>query len=268
MRLSHAPRFVGPSALRRFAALVASALLAVAPAALQANPPAQAKTGTIKGKLVWAAGPVPQPKVEKNAADSKDAVCKVRPIVNKDITVDPATKGVADAFAYLVKPTGDYSDAEKAFLAKNPEVVVDQINCEYVPYATVVHKDQKLTFKSSDPVGHNVDFKPFENPPINPMLPPNGKVDYPIKKAERRPSPVACSIHTWMKGYVFILEHPFAVVTKADGSFEISGVPAGAQQLVLWQSTKGYVTTGGSKGMAVTVPAGGTADVGEVKITK
>ena len=113
---------------------------------------------------------------------------------------------MANGIVYLVKPAGDYSAVEKAFLDKNPDVVIDQINCEFVPYATVVHKDQKLTFKSSDPIGHNVDFKPFNNDPINPMLPPNGKVDYRIKKAEKRPSKAVCSIHPWMVGWVFIAD--------------------------------------------------------------
>ncbi len=98
------------------------------------------------------------------------------------------------------------------------------------------------------------------------MLPPNGKMSYPIKKEERRPAEAICSIHPWMKGWVFIVDNPFAVVTKADGSFEIKGVPAGVQQLVVWQASKGYVTEGGNKGMAVTVKAGETTDVGEVKI--
>ncbi len=137
-----------------------------------------------------------------------------------------------------------------------------------MPYATVVHKDQKLTFKSSDPVGHNVDFKPFNNPPINPMLAPNGSVEFTIKKEERRPTEAKCSIHPWMKGYVFIVDNPFAVVTQADGSFEIKDVPAGDQQLIVWLGGKGYVTDGGNKGMKVTVKAGETTDVGDVKITK
>jgi hypothetical protein len=268
MNLSPATRVVG---VRRLAALATSTLLAVAPAALLAGPPApQAGTGTIKGRLVWANGPVPTPKivVKKDDPNVKDPVCKASNIVSRDITVDPATKGVADAFAYLVNPSGDYSAVEKALLARTPAVVVDQVNCEYVPYATVVHKAQKLTFKSSDPVGHNVDFKPFTNGAINPMLAPNGKVDYPIKAAEKRPAKALCSIHPWMTGWVFIVDNPFAVVTKADGSFEIKDVPAGTQHLVVWQSTKGYVTEGAGRGMAVTVKPGETTDVGEVKITK
>lgn len=278
MKLSPANPAVG-ARLRPLAALAASTLLAIAPA-LHAGPPAPpaAEGGTIKGRLVWDAGPVPTPKVvvKKGDPNVKDPVCKGQEIVSKEITVDPATKGVANGFAYVLTPTGGFpagdkpivEAAEKALLEKKPAVEVDQINCEYVPYASVVHKDQKLTFKSSDPVGHNVDFKPFSNPPINPMLPPNGKVAFPIKKAERRPAKAVCSIHPWMEGWVFIVDNPYAVVTQPDGSFEIKHVPPGEQHLIVWQSAKGYVTTGANKGMAVTVKAGETTDVGEIKITK
>jgi len=268
MKLSPAKTPSG-TRFRRLAGLAASTLLAVVPAALQAGPAAPAaETGTIKGKLVWDGGAIPKPKVEDKAAKDKDAVCRTNPILNKDLTIDPETKGVADGIAYLVNVSGDYSATAKALVAKKPDVVVDQINCEYVPYASVVYKGQKLTFKSSDPVGHNVDFKPMAagNGAINPMLPPNGKVDYKIKAAEKRPTAVVCSIHPWMKGYVYIADNPFAVVTQADGSFEIKDVPAGEQHLVVWQSTKGYVTPGLAKGLAVTVKAGETADVGAIKL--
>ncbi len=265
MRLSPVSR---PLGLRRAAALAASALLVLG-SSLQAGPQDKNSTGTIKGRLVWAAGAVPTPKVEvvKGQANVKDAVCKVKEIVSKDLMVDPATKGVADAFAYISKPAGDVTAAEEALLKKTPEVVIDQVNCEFVPYVTVVHKDQKLKFKSSDPVGHNVRFQTFANGSANQMLPPNGSLVHKIEKGERRPTPIACDIHPWMKGYFLILEHPFATVTKRDGSFEISGIPAGAQNLVLWQSTRGNVNPGGSKGMPITVKAGETVDVGEVKIT-
>ena len=251
----------------RLGALVA-ATLAIVPA-LQAAPPL-AETGTIKGRLVYAAGPAPEPKVAvpAGAPTVKDEICKVDTIYDKSLVVDPKSMGVGNAFAYLVKPKGEFAAAEQALLEKNPEVVIDQIKCEFLPYATVVHKDQKLTFKSSDPVGHNVHFNAFANGALNQMLPPNGKMVYAIKKEERRPTELVCDIHPWMKSYFFIVDNPFTVVTQPDGSFEITGIPAGPQNLVVWQGTKGYVTDGGNKGMKVTVKAGETTDVGEVKITK
>ena len=249
--------------------LAASAALIVA-SPLRAAPPAAPGTGTIKGRLIYTAGPAPAAKVVVAKGDPKvkDDVCKKADLFDKAFVVDPASKGVGNAFAYLVKPSGDYKAAEEALLAQKPEVVIDQIDCEFIPYAAVVHKDQKLTFKSSDPVGHNVHFNAFANTPMNQMLPPNGKMAYAIKKSERRPTELVCDIHPWMKSYFFVVDTPFATVTNPDGSFEITGVPAGDQQLVVWQSKTGYVNEGGNKGMKVTVKADGVTDVGEVKITK
>src|SRR5207248_1886685 len=74
--------------------------------------------------------------------------------------------------------------------------------------------------------------------------------------AERRPMALACDIHPWMKGYMMVFNHPFFAVTKEDGLFEITGVPAGAQNLVVWQEKVGYVTKGLARGQEVTVHAG------------
>ena len=63
---------------------------------------------------------------------------------------------------------------------------------------------------------------------------------------------VACDIHPWMHGHVMIFDHPFFAVTGPDGSFEIKGVPAGDQNVVVWQEGVGYVT-----------PGSGTRDAGQ-----
>ncbi len=108
MKLSPASRMVG---LRRLAALAASTLLAW-PSPRPSRPshphPRPGRDRHHQGQAVWAAGPVPAPKVlvKKGDPNVKDAVCKAKNILSKDIEVDPATKGVKDAFAYLVKPVG------------------------------------------------------------------------------------------------------------------------------------------------------------------
>ena len=261
-----------PHRLTRLGALVASAALALAPA-LRAAEPQQTSagaTGTIKGRLVFPGNP-PAPKVAVTQGDPKvkDDVCKTKDITDKGLVVDPATKGVANGIAYLLAPTGDFKATEEAFLEAHPAVVIDQLGCEFLPTTTVVHKDQKLTFKSSDPVGHNVRFTTFNSGALNQMLPPNGSTNFAVKKEEKRPTPMFCDIHPWMKGYFFVVDSPFAAVTKPDGSFEIKDVPAGTQMLVVWQGAtdyKGYVNEGGNKGMKVTVKAGGTVDVGDLKL--
>ncbi len=236
--------------------------------ALATSTPAQQGFGTIKGRLVWGGPNAPEPAVlvKQGDASVKDAqVCAATTLLDRSLVVDPSTKGVANAFAYLPRPTGRNPEAEAALLAKHAEITIDQKNCEFLPYSTAMIQTQPVTFKSSDPVGHNVRYSGFVNPARNIALPPNGALETKLV-AERRPLALNCDIHPWMKGWVFVFDHPFFAVTGKDGSFEITGVPAGTQNIVLWQEKVGYVTEGGSRGMAVTVKPGAVTDLGEITL--
>jgi hypothetical protein len=185
--------------------------------------------------------------------------------VNKELVVDPDTKGISYAFAYLLKPKGTNPSAVKELLAAHPKAEIDQKQCEFVPYVLAIHQDQKLVLKSSDPVNHNVRYAAFSNTPLNQLLAPNGEMEVKLV-AERRPLVLACDIHPWMKGYLMVFDHPFFAITGSDGSFEIKGVPAGEQSLVLWQEKVGYANPEKAKGKSVKVVAGQTTDIGEIKI--
>jgi hypothetical protein len=73
-----------------------------------------------------------------------------------------------------------------------------------------------------------------------------------------------------MKAYLMIFDHPFFAVTGHEGEFEIRGVPAGEQSLVLWQERVGYIgytdAAKKSQGRTVTVRNGVVSDVGSVAI--
>ncbi|WP_435016667.1 carboxypeptidase regulatory-like domain-containing protein [Tundrisphaera sp. TA3] len=263
-------RRLSRSRISRLVAVTVSSLVAITPA-LVANPPAPAaeKYGTITGHVVWGGKGIPEAKVLVKKGDQgvKDAaVCAATELKSKELTVDAASLGVADAIVYILKPTGTNPEAEKALLEKTPEVIMDQINCEYVPYTTAIHTGQKITFKSSDPVGHNVHYTVFGAPGMNTMLPANGKITKTFKEAPKRVIPVVCDIHPWMKGQFQVFDHPFFAVTKADGSFEIKGVPAGTQNLIVFHSTKGYINEGKAKGQPVEVKAGEATDLGSIKL--
>ncbi len=224
--------------------------------------------GTIKGRLVYGGSKAPEPDVlyQKNDPTAKDAaVCTTEPIVNRDLLVDPSTLGIKNGFAYLVRPSGSNPEAEKALLAQEAQVEIDQKNCQFIPYATALHQAQPLVFKSSDPVNHNVRYSAFTNAAFNRILPPNGK-DTVKLVAERRPLPLQCDIHPWMKGFIMVFDHPFFAVTQDDGTFEIAGVPAGEQKLVVWHSKPGYASEGKASGMPVAVKGGEVTDIGEIKV--
>lgn len=219
--------------------------------------------GTIKGRLVWGGAEAPkQPEIKPN----KDAeVCGKDQIFERDLVVDPETKGVKFAFAYLPAPKGKNPEAEKTLLDAHPTVEIDQVSCQFVPYAAAGTNKQQWVFKSSDATGHNVHYQGFVNS-ANFALPPKGSATKTLNP-DKRPTPLVCDIHPWMKGYLLILDHPFFAVTGEDGSFEITGVPEGKQNLVVWQSKAGFVTKGGLKGMDVEVKAGGTTNLGDIVLS-
>ena len=61
--------------------------------------------------------------------------------------------------------------------------------------------------------------------------------------------------HPWVRGYIAVFDHPYATVTKPDGSFSLDQVPPGTYTLVAWHERTGRTE------QRVTVPANGTVKV-------
>jgi len=264
-------RFVLLNGLGLAVALIFSVPAAAGPPTagmLSAGLVGQAQYGTIKGRLVWGGPEAPPARVDVEqgkATKDPDVCAKNQPILSREIVVDPKTKGVAQGFAYLVRPKGTNPVAVKELIAKHPKVGVDQLNCEFMPYTLALHQDQTLVIKSSDATNHNVRFSSFNNGGFNQIVGAGGQLEKKLV-AERFPIALACDIHPWMKGYLMVFDHPFFTITGPDGSFEIKGVPAGEQNLIVNWPKLGFITPGRGMGMPVTVKAGEVTDVGDIKI--
>ncbi len=88
-----------------------------------------------------------------------------------------------------------------------------------------------LQVTNADPFGHNTNLNFFNNQAINFIIPPGAKKDVLVEKPETAPIPVDCNIHSFMKGYIVVLDHPFAALSDDNGELTIEGLPAG-QKLV------------------------------------
>ena len=124
-------------------------------------------------------------------------------------------------------------------------VIMDQKNCQYVPYITAVQTGQKLLVKNSDPVPHNVHPTPSKesgNKESNLFQGPKSKdLEYTFAKPEMFMR-VSCNIHQWMVAYVSVMDHPYYSISARDGTFKIANVPPGTYTVEAYHRKAGKAT--------------------------
>lgn len=233
-------------------------LTAAAACLMAANLSAAENTGTIKGKITYK-GTVPEfaPLVVKGDPTVKDPkVCAAQDVPSEALVVDPATKGIKNVLIYLRQKPAGYKLPE---VNKTPMLELDQKGCRFIPHVMVVQTNQSVQVISDDNCAHNFRMTPFGNKPVNLLIAPKDRTGHKIQFAgpEKYVTPIQCDIHTFMKGYWLITDHPFAAVTNDKGEFEIADVPAGSHDFTIWQEKSGYL----AKKMTVKVKAGETTEL-------
>ncbi len=157
---------------------------------------------------------------------------------------------VANAFVRITGglPAGPYPmPAEPARM--------DQDGCLYHPRVVGVMVGQPLELANSDPLLHNIKAVPTENRGFNISQPRAGMTTTRTFNTPEVMVPLECNVHGWMNAYVGVVEHPYFAVSAEDGSFTISGLPAGTYTLEAWHEVAGTQTA------EVTVGADGAATV-------
>jgi plastocyanin len=119
-------------------------------------------------------------------------------------------------------------------------IQIDQQQCLYVPRVVVVPVGGTVEFLNTDRLLHNLHSVSTENPTFNRTQPKGRTIPVVFKKPET--VRVDCDLHTWMRAWVVVAEHPFYAVTGANGEFVLDNVPAGKYTLKVWQEVLGTVT--------------------------
>jgi hypothetical protein len=141
---------------------------------------------------------------------------------------------VANAFVYVKQGLEG-----KRFETPSTPVVMDQRGCWFRPRILGIQTNQAMQVVNSDPVTHN----------IHPMAEINrewnhsqGAGDDPLTRRFIKPEVmirVKCNIHSWMRAYIGVLEHPYFAVSKEDGTFRIGNLPPGTYTVAVWHETLG-----------------------------
>jgi len=130
----------------------------------------------------------------------------------------------------------------KAFEPVKTPVVFDQNGCAFRPHVTAMRAGQPLEVTNSDKVTHNVHPLPRENREWNQGQPSGSP---PIQREFVKPEigiAVKCNVHSWMRAYIHVLDHPYFAVSSADGSFEIGNLPPGEYMVEAWHEKLGQQT--------------------------
>lgn len=205
-----------------------------------ATPEAAAETetastwGDLTGKFVYD-GPEPMP--ARLAITKDEQVCGKHNLIDESLIVDPSSKGLKNVVIFLAdKKAAVHPDFEAT---AEDKVKFDNDHCRFEPHILPLRTSQTLEIHNSDPLAHNSNLTPLGDRPFNNLISENNAANYNFSKQQNAPVMVTCSIHPWMKGYVFPRDNPYVAVTGEDGSFELKNLPAGKHDFQVWQEAVG-----------------------------
>ncbi len=122
---------------------------------------------------------------------------------------------------------------------------VTNSRCRYVPRVQGVLAGGTLNVKSADPVVHETVFRvsgsaqPLESVTQN----GDGQV-VPLDSVLTRPVrlELSCRTHPWSGGSIHVFDHPYFVVSAANGRFALDSIPPGDYTMRTWHERMGNTT--------------------------
>jgi plastocyanin len=205
---------------KRFLAAVAVVYAVVA---------ASASAATLKGNVRYSGAPVER---KKYTVTIDQYVCGKEKLAG-DLVLSPKN-GILNA---VVSLEGVATGAKGPMTATR--VIMDQKECVFTPRVVVVPAGGTVEFLNSDRLLHNVKGGGKQNSPFNRAQPHARSISIAFRSPEILR--VDCDLHSWMRGWVVVAEHPYYAVTNEEGEFAFDNVPPGKYQLVVWHETLGVV---------------------------
>lgn len=117
--------------------------------------------------------------------------------------------------------------------------VMDQYGNAFHPKLLVVRPGQAVEFRNSEDVLHNVHVVNAETREtlFNVGTPVVGSYRHTFDT--EGVYDVSCEIHPAMAAFVVVTDAPYTVIADPDGSFGISGLPAGTYRVTVWNLDPG-----------------------------
>jgi plastocyanin len=188
-----------------------------------------AEAANIRGVVVMTGAVVPK----KLPVTIDQYVCG-KEKVGEDLVVSPQG-GVKNAVVWLQAPPPG-----AAWPSAPVKVEMDQKGCSFVPRVVLVPAGGTVEFLNSDRLLHNLHSASNDNPTFN-RTQPRGRV-IPVTFSKPEIIQVNCDLHSWMRAWVVVADHPFYALSNDAGEFVLPNVPPGKYVLQIWQETLGITS--------------------------
>ena len=199
------------------------------PATPAANPVDPATAGGVKGSIKLEGTPPPSQTINRRSDVYCDQLGEAK---TQNFVVSDG--GLQNVFVYVKDGLGDMK-----FPVPTTPAVLDQKGCTYTPRVFGIQAGQPLEILNSDETLHNVHALPMNNREFNRGQALKGLKHTQVFTAAEVMIPFKCDVHAWMSAHVGVMAHPFFAVSKADGTFEISGLPPGTYTIEAWHERLG-----------------------------
>lgn len=212
---------------------LAAGLAAQAPAKAPAQAAAPGRGGRIVGHIRQT-GPAPGNPLMRMGVDPVCATMNRdgRPV--QQFVVRAADGALANVFVAL---QGTFP---KTPVPTQP-VTITQEKCIYSPRVVAGRVGQTLMIVNRDQTLHNLHSISTKGNDFNVTQPQFGMVfSYKLKSPDVMR--LKCDVHSWMMGYIGVVDHPYFAVTGADGAFAMDNVPPGRQTIRIWHEVFGEMT--------------------------
>ncbi|MFP6762216.1 MAG: hypothetical protein VB858_01320 [Planctomycetaceae bacterium] len=171
-------------------------------------------------------------------------LCGKYKIVDEELLVDPKTGGLRNVIVMLNHKRGELPRKLPDIVQglANRKVRMTNKGCRFEPHVAVLWTEQTLELANDDPGVHNMLANLIYNSPFNQVIPGDTAVSVALKRAEKLPRDISCSIHPYMRGWLVVKDHPYSAVSGNTGQAVIAHLPVGDWEFQLWHEKAGYLS--------------------------
>ena len=123
-------------------------------------------------------------------------------------------------------------------ISPEPAVELVQEKCQFLPRMTFLMPGQDLHVINKDGILQNFHTESRVNAALNRAQPASMR-ELSLKFLRPEIFSAVCDVHSWMKAWVIVKEHPYYTITNEKGEYELSNIPAGDYVLHFWHEKMG-----------------------------